>query len=63
MDVVIEAEMADPLGAPVLGSFAGAIDSVVKVVMSLAAVRKSGWHLTGGAVNLVPRASALTFLL
>jgi hypothetical protein len=28
MDVVVEAEMADPVEAPVLGSFAGAIDSV-----------------------------------
>jgi hypothetical protein len=44
MDVVVEAEMADPLGAPVLGSFAGTIDSVVKVVTSLAAERKSGCH-------------------
>jgi hypothetical protein len=28
MDVVVEAEMADPLEASVLGSFVGAIDSV-----------------------------------
>jgi hypothetical protein len=28
MDVVVEAEMADPVEAPVLVSFAGAIDSV-----------------------------------
>jgi hypothetical protein len=44
MDVVVEAEMADPLEAPVLESFAGVIDSVVKVMTSLAAVRKLGWR-------------------
>jgi hypothetical protein len=32
MDVVVEAEMADPLEAPVLGSFAGAIDSVEREI-------------------------------
>jgi hypothetical protein len=31
MAVVVEARVADPLEAPVLGSFVGAIDSVEKV--------------------------------
>jgi hypothetical protein len=40
------AGVADPLEAPVLGSFADAIDSVEKVdaVRSLAVARRSGWR-------------------